>query len=121
MRYPTNQVIDEFRQVLAKLPHAAHHATISTDRITQTASQVADPRILLESSTALPPLLVKAARHDKIDFVVEGPPRLSQGELIPGVDLVPRLDDVPNTRRLTHSREEHTTINATADGQFRRQ
>ena len=46
MRYPTNQVIDEVRQVLAKLPHAAHHATISTDRITQTVSQGSDPRIL---------------------------------------------------------------------------
>ena len=39
MRYPTNQVIDEVRQVLAKLPHTAHYTIISTDRITPTVSQ----------------------------------------------------------------------------------
>ena len=42
MRDPTDQVIDAVRQVLAKLPHAAHYTISPTDRITQTVS-VADP------------------------------------------------------------------------------
>ena len=50
MRYPTDQVINAVRQVLAKLPHAAHYTIIPTDRITQTVSQGSDPRAALRAS-----------------------------------------------------------------------